>query len=145
MRKIDPSPQVAIIIISYNTRPLLLECLGSAVESSDQTGIELVVVDNASTDGSPEAVARAYPQAELITNRRNLGFAAACNQAIKATRSPFIILLNSDARLTRGGFQALYDCMKSIPRCAAAGCRLVNAEGRENISTRYFLNPINQA
>jgi GT2 family glycosyltransferase len=145
MGKTVPSPQVAIIVVSYNTRDLLLACLASIESSAIGADIEIVVVDNASTDGSPDAVARAYPRAALIENAENIGFGAACNRAVEATRSPLILLLNSDAELTAEAFEALCDTMKARDDCGAAGCRMVNARGESLVSTRYFLTPFNQA
>jgi GT2 family glycosyltransferase len=142
---VSAPPQIAIVIVSYNTRELLLECLASATSSAGDKSIELVVVDNASDDGSYEAAREIYPQALMIRNSTNLGFGAACNQAIKATGAPFILLLNSDARLTPGAFRALYDAISLNERAAAAGCQLVNDEGEAMVSARNFLTPLNQA
>lgn len=137
--------QVAIVVVSYNTRELLLECLASVVESTQDRSVQLVVVDNASEDGSCEAVQDAYPNATTIRNTTNLGFGAACNQGISATLSRFVLLLNSDARLTAQAFQAMSDCLEQNEGCAAAGCRLIDAAGAEVINTRKFLTPLNQA
>lgn len=139
------SPQVAIVIVSYNTKKLLLECLASVVESARSIPHEIVVVDNASQDGSSDAVRQAYPGIILIGNPTNKGFGAACNQAIQSTSSPFILLLNSDARLTREAFLALIGCLYGQERCGAAGCRLVSEQGREMVNTWNFLTPFNQA
>lgn len=137
--------QVSIIVVSYNTRELLLECLASIASSAEEATVETIVVDNASTDGSFEAAQENFPQARMIRNATNAGFAAACNQAIKATSAPYILLLNSDARLTSDAFFALYDSMKTVERCAAAGCRMVNAKGEVTPNARNFLTPLNQA
>ena len=136
--------KVAVVVVSYNTRDLLMKCISSIIESTPHEDVEIVVVDNASTDGSYEAVRGDHPQAVAIGNRINVGFAAACNQGIRATSAPFILLLNSDAQLTSRAFQALCDCMR-FDRCGAAGCRLINAEGDEMVSVRNFLTPFNQA
>jgi N-acetylglucosaminyl-diphospho-decaprenol L-rhamnosyltransferase len=136
--------KVAVVVVSYNTRDLLIKCIDSVIESTQPGDVEIVVVDNASDDGSYEAVRIHYPQAVAITNPVNLGFAAACNQGITATSAPFILLLNSDAQLTSEAFKALCDCMR-FDRCGAAGCRLVNAEGVEVVTVRNFLTPFNQA
>jgi len=138
-------PQVAIVIVSYNTRDLLLECVASAFESAQDRSVHLVVVDNASEDGSYEAVRDAYPRATAIRNPANLGFGAACNQGIRATSSPLVLLLNSDARLTPQAFGAMCDCLEQNARCGAAGCRLIDSVGSEVINTRNFLTPLNQA
>jgi GT2 family glycosyltransferase len=138
-------PQVAIVVVSYNTRDLLLECLASLVESTQGRSAHLVIVDNSSEDGSYEAIREAYPDATAIRNSTNLGFGAACNQGFKATDAPFILLLNSDARLTAQAFHALCYCLEQNERCGAAGCKLIDAAGAEVINTRNFLTPLNQA
>ena len=138
-------PQVAIVVVSYNTRDLLLECLASVVGSTQGRSAQLVIVDNSSEDGSYEAIREAYPHATAIRNSTNLGFGAACNQGFKATDAPFILLLNSDARLTAQAFHALWDCLEQNERCGAAGCKLIDAAGAEVINTRNFLTPLNQA
>jgi len=137
--------EITVVVISYNTKQLLLECLASVIESTGSINIELIVVDNASEDGSIEAVRTSYPQVTTISNLTNVGFGAACNQAIRATNSPYILLINSDARLTSTALSTLYDCLRLNCRCGAAGCRLVNAEGKELVNTRFFLTPFNQA
>ncbi|MFL6216567.1 MAG: glycosyltransferase family 2 protein [Blastocatellia bacterium] len=138
------APQVAIIIISHNTRDLLLDCLASVIESTQARQVECVVVDNASTDGSADAALAACPQVTVIRNAENRGFAAACNQAIRQTHAPMILLLNSDARLNAEAFDALTSCLLEHERCAAAGCRVVNDQGVA-YSARNFLTPFNQA
>jgi GT2 family glycosyltransferase len=138
-------PQVAIVVVSYNTRDLLLECLASVVESTQDRSAQLLIDDNSSEDGTYEAIREAYPHATAIRNSTNLGCGAACNQGFKATDAPFILLLNSDARLTAQAFHALCDCLEQNERCGAAGCKLIDAAGAEVINTRNFLTPLNQA
>lgn len=145
LREMKPSPQVAVVVVSYNTRDDLLNCLASVLESSRSSDIEFVVVDNASTDGSLEAVRQTYPQVTTIANPTNVGFGVACNQAIRATTGPFILLLNSDAAITPQSFQVLRDALSGNPQCGAAGCRIVNSAGAETTNTRNFLTPLNQA
>jgi GT2 family glycosyltransferase len=140
-----PSPQVAVVVVSYNTRDVLLTCLASVIESSRLSDFEIVVVDNASTDGSLQAVRHTYPQVTTIANPTNAGFGVACNQAIRATTAPLILLLNSDATITIESFQALQDAVNANAHCAAAGCRIVNSDGAETTNTRNFLTALNQA
>jgi GT2 family glycosyltransferase len=109
-------PEVAVVVISHDTKDLLLECLASVFDNTPTDCIETVVVDNASTDGSYEAVCSSYPQVKAIRNGANRGFGAACNQAITETVAPFILLLNSDARLTPNAIEALLDCMRTNDR-----------------------------
>lgn len=137
--------QISVVIVNYNTRELLLECIASVIENGEGTDLEVIVVDNASTDGSLESVRERLPQVTAIGNPSNVGFGAACNQAIRGTNAPYILLLNSDARLTSEALVALCECMRLNERCGAAGCKLVDLKGRELVSTRNFLTPINQA
>jgi GT2 family glycosyltransferase len=140
-----PSPQFAVVVVSYNTRELLLGCLASVIESAATEDVEIVVVDNASSDGSLESVHQTYPQVKTIANQTNLGFGVACNQAIRVTTAPFVLLLNSDATITPASFQALHDAFSTNARCGAAGCRLVGSGGVETTNTRNFLTALNQA
>jgi N-acetylglucosaminyl-diphospho-decaprenol L-rhamnosyltransferase len=139
-----PAPQVAIIVVSHNTRDLLLACLASVIQSTQGRQVEVVVVDNASMDSSAAAARAAFPQAVIISNLENRGFAAACNQAIGSTRAPLLLLLNSDARLTARAFDTLVDCLQVNERCGAAGCRVVDGRGVA-VNARNFLTPFNQA
>jgi GT2 family glycosyltransferase len=141
----EAHPQLSVLVVNYNTRDLLLECITSVFESTHSINVEVVVVDNASSDGSFEAVRKAFPQVSVIANATNRGFGAACNQAISLTSSPFLLLLNSDARLTPKAFQALWQCVSQNPRCGAAGCGMIDAQGRELTNARNFLTTFNQA
>ena len=135
--------EVAVIIVSYNTKELTLECVASVVECARGSEVEIVVVDNASKDGSLEAVRNSFPEVVVIGNATNVGFGAACNKAINESSSPLILLLNSDARLSAEAFYALSEVMRLRERCGAAGCRLVDGNGIEAGRTRNFLTPLN--
>ncbi|PYP89005.1 MAG: hypothetical protein DMF61_04715 [Blastocatellia bacterium AA13] len=136
--------EISVIVVSYNTRELLLECIASVLENRKSVEVEIVIIDNASTDGSVEAVRGFFPELSILENGSNLGFAAACNQGIRASRYEFILLLNSDARLLPGALEALLDCMAN-ERCAAAGCRVLSRNGGESMVAMNFLTPFNQA
>ncbi len=107
---------ISIIVVSYNTKILLLECLSSIFATIKEISFEVWVVDNNSTDGTPEAVRERYPAVKVIANRENLGFAAANNQAFRSMSGRYALLLNSDTVLTEGAVQALYDFMESHPK-----------------------------
>lgn len=136
---------VAVVVVSYNTKDLLLHCIESVFESTNGQEIEFVIVDNASEDGSYEAVKKAHPEVKAIKNAANRGFGAACNQGINATKAKFILLLNSDARLTAQAYEAMWNCLEEVHKRGAAGCRMVNGAGVEATNTRNFLTPLNQA
>jgi GT2 family glycosyltransferase len=135
---------LAIIIVSYNTRDLLLACLRSVLVSTTGVRCEVVVVDNASVDTSADAVQEHFPTVRVIRNRVNAGFAAACNTAIRETTGPLVLLLNSDAEVTGEAITALTDIMKAEPRCGAAGCKVTDSSGSETVNSRHFLSVFNQ-
>ena len=139
------SSRVAVVVVSFNTRELLLECLESLRSASELLLSDIVVVDNASHDGSPQMVRQAYPEVRLINNPTNVGFARACNQGIRSTSAPFVLLLNSDARISELCLDALLGCFSLKETCGAAGCTLINETGAVRPSTWRFLTPFNQA
>jgi GT2 family glycosyltransferase len=148
MQYCDPtmsSLTVSVVVVSFNTKALLFECLASLKSATGGRLSEAVVVDNASNDGSTEMVRECYPDVRLITNPANRGFAGACNQGIRSTSAPFILLLNSDARLSESCVDALLSCFSLEAKCGAAGCSLFDANGCERPSTWRFLTPLNQA
>jgi GT2 family glycosyltransferase len=119
---------VAAVIPSWNTRELLAECLRS-LAASEPPPREVVVVDNASADGSAALVRERFPGVALIENRENLGYTRACNQGIAATRAPLVLLLNADARLERDALGRLAGFLAREPAYAAAAPRLSNPDG----------------
>lgn len=125
----DRSTDISFIIVNWNTKDLLLECLRSVFETVKDHGFEVLVVDNASEDGSAEAVAGRYPQVRLIQNDTNVGFAAANNQAFRLMRGRYAFLLNSDAALTPGAAEELYRFMEETPGAGMACGRLLNPDG----------------
>jgi GT2 family glycosyltransferase len=130
---------MAVAVVSYNTRELLRACL----ESVDAEGAaEVVVADNASTDGSPDLVRAEHPRATLLSNRANPGFGAAANQAVAACTAPYVLLLNADTRLEAGALAALTDHLDRHPGAAVVGPRLVNPDGTLQPSCNHFPTPV---
>lgn len=118
--------------MSWNTRDLLRRCLSSVDAQSLPEGHgspEVFVVDNASSDGSPEMVRAEFPQVRLIENPGNVGFAAANNQALAIARGDLCILLNPDTELLPGALAALIGFMDDCPEAGAAGANLLNPDG----------------
>lgn len=128
---------VAVVIVSWNTRELLARAIRSVQTSSDLPS-RIYVVDNASSDGSPEMVAAEHPDVVLIRNAANLGFGQANNQAFAVAQEPYVLLLNSDAELTPGALEALLATMRRHPGTGAVGARLVNADGTFQASYATF-------
>lgn len=106
---------ISIIVVSHNTKTLLIDCLSSIFATVEGVSFEVWVVDNNSTDGTLEAVRERYPAVNVIANRENLGFAAANNQAFRSMSGSYALLLNSDTVLTEGAARALYEFMESHP------------------------------
>jgi GT2 family glycosyltransferase len=120
-------PRVSALIVSYNTRDLLVGALASLAVEPD---LEAIVVDNASMDGSPEAVAERFPGVALIRSPTNVGFAAATNRAAREAHAPLLLLLNPDAALCPGALDMLIAFLEDQPRVAAVAPALVYADGQ---------------
>lgn len=116
---------LSIIILNYNTKNLLRNCLRS-VEKAEKNGYswETIVVDNASTDGSPEMVKKEFVWTRLIVNKKNLGFATGNNRGIKKSSGRYILLLNPDTLIQPETFKIMVDFMDKNPKVGAATCRI---------------------
>ena len=126
-----PTPEVSVIIVSYNTRELLRECIESILcEQGDGLAVEVIVVDNASADGSAAMVAERFPQVRLIANPDNRGFGAACNQGMEVARGRYALILNADIRAQPGALQRLVGFMDAHPDAAVCGGQLRYPDGR---------------
>lgn len=119
---------VSVVIVNWNGGDLLRQCL-EAVQASVDCTPEVILVDNASTDGSSIAVAQQYPRLRLIKNDANVGFARANNMGIRASTSRYVMLLNNDALLAPQTLRILVSYMDGHPRVAACGARLLYADG----------------
>lgn len=135
---------VSVIIVSFNTRDILMSCLQALRTHSDGLPLEIIVVDNDSRDGSPEMVAEHFPDVVLIANAVNAGFAAANNQAFAVASYPYLILLNPDAFIQPGSLAASVRFMEEHPECGIAGGKVVSPEGHLEPSARRFPTPLSK-
>jgi N-acetylglucosaminyl-diphospho-decaprenol L-rhamnosyltransferase len=127
-------PILGVIIVTWNCRDLALRCLAAVMGSRLPGPVEVVVVDNASVDGTPDAIAAAFPGVRLIRNAANLGFAAANNLGFAACSAPLLLLLNPDAFPDGPDtFAAMREALLQRPDHAAAGGRLVFPDGRHQV------------
>lgn len=133
---------LAIVIVSYNACADLEACLASLAALAPTTPHEIVVVDNASSDGSARAVRTRWPNVTVIDAGGNLGFARATNLGIRATASEFLLLLNSDTLPPSGAIDRLVGILHSRTDVAAVGPRLVNAQGVLEISFGPMMSPL---
>jgi N-acetylglucosaminyl-diphospho-decaprenol L-rhamnosyltransferase len=125
---VSQGARVSAVVVSFNTREETLACLRSL---AGNPGLETILVDNASSDGSPEAVRSAFPEVRFLENAENRGFAAAVNRALQEVHSPFVLLLNSDALLQPGALQALLEFLEAHPEVGVVAPRLVGPMGTE--------------
>jgi GT2 family glycosyltransferase len=120
---------LSIIIVSWNTRQDLLGCLASIMANQPAFPFEVLVFDNASVDGSVEAITAEYPAVRLIANSQNLGFARANNRAVTSAQGRYWMLLNPDTIVRPGALDTLLPYLESHPQVAAIGPRLVHPDG----------------
>lgn len=127
-------PRLSICILSWNTRQLLDDCLRAIYADPESGQWEVLVVDNASTDGSPEQVRRCFPQARLLVSRENLGFSRGNNLALEQARGEYLLLLNSDTRVEPGALGRLVHFAAGRQEAGAVGPMLLNADGSLQLS-----------
>ncbi len=137
---------LSVVIVNWRTRELLAACLQSlraALGHRLATGAaEIIVVDNASEDGSAEMVRGRFAEVCLIANRENRGYAAGNNQGIAAARGRHVMLLNPDTEVPRAAIERLEACLAECPRAGAAAPMLIYPDGRPQVSLRGFPTPV---
>jgi GT2 family glycosyltransferase len=137
----DAPLALSICIVSWNTREFLRECLGSILQYPPRRPYEIVVVDNASADGSADMMAADFPQVRLVANDHNEQYARANNQAIEANSGQMILLLNPDVRVLEGTVDRLLQFMDANPAAGACAPKLLHPNGRVQRSVRSFPTP----
>lgn len=122
---------VSLIIVNWNVRELLRGCLQSLREAAGlpMADMQVIVVDNASADGSAAMVAAEFPEVELVANADNLGFGRANNQVLSRCTGRYVLLLNPDTRVLDGAIAKLVSLLDAQPDVGVAGCRLLNGDG----------------
>ncbi len=130
-------PDVTVSLVNTNSRELLLACL----ESLQGSDAEIVVLDNASEDGSAAAVAERFPQVRVLEQRRRAGFGANHNAVIRATTGRYVFVLNEDTTSDDWGFERMVAHLDANPRVAALGPQLVYPDGRPQASAWRFPSP----
>jgi GT2 family glycosyltransferase len=136
-------PHISIIIVSFNARGDLERCLESLHAAPPSASHEIVVVDNASSDGSA-AAARRFAEVTVIETASNAGFAAANNVGMRATSGAHLLLLNSDTVVPAGAIDRLLAELERQPDVAVVGPRLVDGSGRAELSFGRMIGPLNE-
>ena len=136
---------LSIIIVNYKTEELTTNCLSSVYESHlQEVDFEVIVVDNASCDGSIEAVERKFPQVSIIKNKENLGFSKANNIGIHKAKGDYILLLNSDTIVEPNTLKKSLYFIKTRPQVGALGCKVLLENGQlDEACKRSFPTPAN--
>ena len=129
---------VSVVIVVWNAKKYVLECLGSLREHCAKSCSEIIVVDNASTDGTPEMIEELYPEFKLIRNRENLGFAKANNIGIAASSGEYVCLVNSDVKFTSDCISALLQYLDENPGVGMVGPKMFTSVGEVARSTMRF-------
>ena len=125
---------LSIIIVSYNTKELTLDCLHSIYDKSKDISLEIIVVDNASSDGTVDAIKKQFPLVTLLISPENLGFAAANNNGFLHATGKFFLLLNSDTLLIGNVLKDSIDFISKNPELGVLGCRAMLLNGKQQIT-----------
>jgi len=136
---------LAIVVVTWNARDAAARCLAALAAAPPAEPHEIVVVDNASTDGLPAMVRERFPAARLVETGANLGFAAGVNRGIRETTGQLILLLNPDTVAPPGAVDALVHRLRARPDVAAIGPRIVDPGGRPEWSWGHDLTPLAEA
>ena len=136
---------VSVCIVNWNTRELLRRCLTSIEAHTRGLDYEVVVVDNASSDGSSQMVCESFPRVSLLALSENLGFARGCNRAVGASSGRYVLYLNPDTELVTNAIAGMYHYLVLRPNCGAVGCRLLNSDGSIQLTcASEFPSPRNE-
>ncbi|MBI4272288.1 glycosyltransferase [Candidatus Uhrbacteria bacterium] len=137
-----PSVKLSIIIVSWNVNALLERCVQSIQEKVPQESAhEIIVIDNASYDGTSDMVRASLRGVKLIANKENRGFAAACNQGIRESRGEYVVFLNPDTELQKKTFEPLIDFLDTHQDVGIVGPRIMGGDGKVQHSVRGFPTP----
>ncbi len=129
---------LSIIIVNYNSKYYLRQCLNSIFNSPNKFKIEVFVSDNNSNDGSTDMIRREFPHVILIENKDNIGYSAAANMAIRESSGRYILILNNDIEVLNSSLNMMVDTMVNNPAIGLLGCRLLNSNDTLQQSFGYF-------
>jgi GT2 family glycosyltransferase len=122
-------PDVSVCIVNWNTRDLLYNCLSSIARHTHGARVEVIVVDNASSDGSVEMMRAGFPEVRVVASRVNHGFARGSNLAASLATGDYVLFLNPDTELDTDAITGLWEFLRANPGHGVVGCRLLNSDG----------------
>jgi|SRR5579872_5250941 len=130
--------KLSIVILCWNDRKVIEDCLRSIYSSTRRTDFEIIVSDNGSIDGSVEVIRASYPEIHVVENGRNLRFAKANNVGIGASRGEYVLILNPDTVIHNGTLDRMLAAADEHPEAGAFGCKVLNRDGSYQVSARPF-------
>lgn len=144
MESTEKTKDVSVIIVNYNTKQLLKDCLTSIYEKTDDIDFEVIVSDNGSQDGSCEMCRECFPQARLIENNANIGFGAANNRGLAIATGKYVFYLNSDTVLLNNAIRIFFDYFEAHAdeNLGAIGCNLKNVNGEGYVHSYGEIIPL---
>jgi len=122
-------PDVSIVIVNYNTPQYTIQCLESIYKASPKADYEIVLVDNASPDGSAEQLEKKYPLIKMVRSGKNSGIAGGNNLGTRAASGRYILLLNNDTLVKPGAIDLTIEFLNAHPEAAGVGGNLLNEDG----------------
>jgi GT2 family glycosyltransferase len=131
-------PKLSVVIICWNDLKVIQQCLHSIYSGTHSTRFEVIVSDNGSTDGSVEFIRTNYPQAHIVENGANLGFAKGNNAGIRVSRGDYVLILNPDTIIHDGSLDRFVNFADRHPEAGGFGCRVLNPDGSYQTSARLF-------
>lgn len=138
------APDISIVIVSFNTKNLTRKCINCVIKHASYTKYEIIVVDNASKDGSADMITKEFPWINLIKLPDNKGFAGGNRPGMKIARGRYILLLNSDAFISEDTLEKSISFMDEHPNIGILGCKLTNPDGSMQPSARMLPGPLNK-
>jgi hypothetical protein len=131
---------VSIIIVSYNNKKLLQDCLQSVIDNTKEVSYEIIIVDNNSTDGSQDMLRELYPGVTLLCNEENIGFSRANNQGYKRSSGEYLLFLNSDTLIQENAVQKMTMHLKENPAVGILGPKILDVRHQPTRSYMRFLD-----
>ncbi len=128
--------KLSVIIVNYNVKEFILNSIASVKKAAKNISAEIIVIDNASQDGSPEVIAQKFPDVKLIANKENIGFGKANNQGLEIARGEFVLLLNPDTLVRENTFDKMIEFMNENPEAGLATCKVLNPDGTLQLACR---------
>ncbi len=134
----NKSMDISVIVVNYNTKKLTEDCISSVYKLTRGVRFEVIVIDNASKDGSQEYLKKKFPQVTFILNKENLGFARANNQGVKIAKGEYVLFLNSDAYFIENSLAKLVSKAKKIEGIAVLAPTILNVDKTIQQSVGFF-------